>query len=81
MNQIKCVDCLNFVPQEKFVQGKSVMVKHYGWCKAQSMWPAQDNDNQVAPSDAKRVKPGELAKMVPVSPDAVVVHCVQVIGK
>lgn len=91
MNKTKCEDCVHFDTQYKNIHrldpktkkpyADRVPIKGHGYCAAQSIYPAKEQDGQVFPPDARRAEPGELAKMVPVSPTGVVATCTSIIRK
>jgi hypothetical protein len=90
MNQIACKDCVHFDPQYKNVQQigvdrqpyiKKIAISGHGMCAKQSKYPAKEQGGQVFPPDAIRVNEGELAIMVPVSPNGVVTHCIHAVKR
>jgi hypothetical protein len=79
MNKLKCCECRYFDPRTKTRGGRTIPL-FYGWCAAQSEYPAKDTTDHIAPEGVKRVTDGP-AKPVLVRGDSVIEHCTKAVAK
>jgi hypothetical protein len=85
-NNIQCQDCVHFDRQYKNLQKTDLVsrkrllvkqsIKGHGFCAARSTYPCEEQEGQTFPPDVKRAGPKQLANMVPVVPDKIIVGCV-----
>lgn len=76
MNKLPCENCRHFDQKYRMASGKLIALP-YGWCAAQSVYPADAR----APEGAKLASAGAMAKPVIVKKLDVVSACIQVQAK
>lgn len=81
MNKTPCKDCTFYEPILKYRGGKKQEAAT-GWCKRQSVYPAQPWDGAVFDEDVKRAEPGST-RSLPVIREGknVVASCTDVLKK
>ncbi len=79
-NALPCNKCVRFDQKYKFVQGKRLPM-WYGWCSAQSTYPATMPPGHELPVGVKQVEAGESHNAVIVGNTQVVPGCLSVLKK
>ncbi len=79
-NTTKCKDCVRFDQKFKFVNGKRLPL-WYGWCSAQSTYPATMPPGHELPAGVAQVEAGETHSAVIVGATETVPNCLMVMKK
>jgi hypothetical protein len=76
-NSLPCKQCVHFDQKYKGSPDGIPRPAWYGWCAVRSVYPHQELEGQVFPSEVKRAAHGQVPKPFVVKADGVVGFCLQ----